>query len=299
MSQSDKVNIFWDPKGFELDSVGKKTYLRATDGDTPYISVPIRMLSIDTPEVHYPGNQKPSKHDSKLKQLADWIDQEKAPIRGGLAEYIYPKLASGKAGTLQENQGKEATIEFKKLLDQELTRPSGSKRKIFLYAAEEHFDSYGRLLAYMSPYYSSKELSTMPGEKRDTFNLKMVKSGWAAPFLIYPSLPKHLDLLRFQSVGKDAYENKKGAWQDPLTLTGYEFRMCVKLYNVTKKLVSGKKVTSSVRNGWVSRYCTDMTTCKIYYPWDYYKVEPYNRIFIWPEDVTEAVSKMNLSPPIK
>ena len=60
-----KLKIFWDPKGFELDTLGKKKYLKATDGDTPYVSTPIRMLSIDTPEVHYPGNQKPSKQDEK------------------------------------------------------------------------------------------------------------------------------------------------------------------------------------------------------------------------------------------
>jgi len=39
-----------------------------------------------------------------------------------------------------------------------------------------------------------------------------------------------------------------------------------------------------------------MTTREIFEPQDYYKVLPYNRIFIWPEDVTEAVGKMNLVP---
>lgn len=29
-----KVKLFWDPKEFEVDSLGKKQYLRATDGDT-------------------------------------------------------------------------------------------------------------------------------------------------------------------------------------------------------------------------------------------------------------------------
>ena len=52
-----QVKIFWDPRGFELDALGTKEYLKATDGDTPYVSILIRMLSIDTPEVYYPGNQ--------------------------------------------------------------------------------------------------------------------------------------------------------------------------------------------------------------------------------------------------
>ena len=74
-----EVAIFWDPKGFELDSLGNKKYLRATDGDTPYVSVSIRMLSIDTPEVHYPGNTKPSRQDDNLAQLAAWMKQGQSP----------------------------------------------------------------------------------------------------------------------------------------------------------------------------------------------------------------------------
>ena len=296
MSQNDKVGIFWDPKGFQLDSIGRKSYLRATDGDTPYVSVPIRMLSIDTPEVHYPGNQSPSKQDDRLKQLADWIEDGEAPINKDLGEFILPKIVTGAAGTLQKNQGEEASDHFKEMIDQDLTKPRGTKRKVFLHASEEHFDAYGRLLAYMSPQYSSKELATMPREKRSTFNLKMVESGWAAPFLIYPSIPRHSDLVRFQSGGRAAYQGKRGAWQDPLMLTGYEFRMCVKLYKVTKKLLNGAKMSSARRYGWISRYCADMTTKKVYYPQDYFKVDPYNRIFIWSKDVGEAVGMMNLSP---
>ena len=149
------VKIFWDPSGFELDSLGRKEYLRATDGDTPYVSVSIRMLSIDTPEVHYPGNQKPSKHDAKLAQLATWIDEGKAPLNAGLAEHLLPRLSTGTAGTLQEDQGESATEHFKLLLEQKLTRPNGKKRSVFLRVGDQPFDHYGRLLAYMSPSYSS------------------------------------------------------------------------------------------------------------------------------------------------
>ncbi len=38
-----------------------------------------------------------------------------------------------------------------------------------------------------------------------------------------------------QVVAKDACEDQKGAWADPEMLTGYEFRMCVRLYDITKK----------------------------------------------------------------
>jgi endonuclease YncB( thermonuclease family) len=292
-----KVKIFWDPRGFELDSLGQKEFIRITDGDTPYVSTAIRMLSIDTPEVHYPGNQKPSRHDANLAQLAVWIEQGKAPVSSGLAAELHPKLAAGNAGTLQENQGKKATDKFRELLNSRLTRPNGTKRRLKLNAADEHFDYYGRLLAYISPNYSAKELASMSLKQRATFNLLLVESGWAAAFPIYPSLPKYSDLLILQEAGKDALDNGKGAWADPLTLTGYEFRMCVKLYNITKKLVSGKKLSSRERAAWIERFCVDMTTRETFYPENYYKVAPYNRIFIWSKDVVEAVGKLNLLPP--
>jgi endonuclease YncB( thermonuclease family) len=287
------VKIFWDPQGFELDSLGKNKYLRATDGDTPYISVSIRMLSIDTPEVHYPGNSKPSKQDDNLKQLADWIDQGKTHISDDLRQYLIPKLESGQAGTLQEEQGVKATEELEKLLDEKLTKPNGKKRSVFVRAADEHFDQYGRLLAYMSPSFTSNELSTMTLEERSTFNLLMIKSGWAATFPIYPSIPKYDDLILLQKVAKNAYENNLGAWSDNKTLTGYEFRMCVRLHGITSNILSDK---STKKDSWVTRYCVDMTTREIFSPQDYHKVEPHNRIFIWPKDVSNAVGKMNLLP---
>jgi hypothetical protein len=98
-------------------------------------------------------------------------------------------------------------------------------------------------------------------------------------------------------MAKDAYDNKKGAWSDPMTLTGYEYRMFVRLHEIAKDLIDGKKLSSKERNSWIDRFCVDMTTKEIFYPQDYYKVAPYNRIFIWPEDVAEAVGKMNLVPP--
>jgi endonuclease YncB( thermonuclease family) len=287
------VKIFWDPQGFEVDSLGKKKYLRATDGDTPYISVSIRMLSIDTPEIHYPGNSKPSKQDDNLKDLADWIYRGKAPVSDELGQYLIPKLESGNAGKLQEEQGEEATKEFEKLLDEKLTKPNGKKRSVFVRASDDHFDQYGRLLAYMSPSYTNDELSLMTLEERSTFNLLMIKSGWAASFPIYPSIPKYIDLVLLQKIAKDAYENNYGAWANSKMLTGYEFRMCVRLHEITSKLITNKTVK---KDSWITRYCVDMTTREIFFPQDYHKVKPYNRIFVWPKDTSYAVGRMNLLP---
>lgn len=292
----DGVKIFWDPVGFELEYLGKKSYLGASDGDTPIISIPIRMLSIDTPEVHYPGNQKPSSWDNELAQLAVWIQEGRVPVNSGLGQYLYGKLASGTVGTLQEDQGKKAALKFQELLETKLTKPNGKKRKIYLRAADEAFDNYGRLLAYIAPCYTNKELKSKSRIERATFNLQMVQSGWAASFPIYPSIPRHEDLFRLQEAAKEAFDNKRGAWADSMMLTGYEFRMCVKLYKVTNKLVQGKRVSKSERDGWVTRFCVDMTKREIFYPQNYYKVPPYNRIFIWPKDAVEAIGRLNLLP---
>ena len=292
------VKIFWDPNGFELATLGDRNYLKTTDGDTPSVSIPIRMLSIDAPELHYPDNRPPSSQDKNLAQLAEWILAGKAPIKKELGKYLYPKLATFEAGTLHEEQGKKAKEHFEELLDKMLALPNGKKRNVFLRAADEHFDQYGRLLAYMAPNYSSKELATMSRKDRATFNHLMVESGWSATLLIYPSIPSYLDLVMLQESARDAYQKKRGAWSDPMTLTGYEYRMMVRLYEITKQIIEGKNISSKEQYSWIDRFCSDMTTKEIFYPQDYYLVEPYNRIFIWPEDVAESVGSMNLVPPL-
>ncbi len=166
----------------------------------------------------------------------------------------------------------------------------------FIRVADEPLDQSNRLLAYMSPYYTSRELASMSLRDRATFNLLMVESGWAATFPIYPSLPRYIDLVILQEVAKGAYDSTTGAWADPMMLTGYEYRMCVKLYRITRKLVDSESVSTRDRYGWIERYCVDMCTREIFGPQEYYQVAPYNRIFIWPNDVTEAVGKINLAP---
>ncbi len=291
-----KVNLFWNPAGFELDSLGTKQLTKISDGDTPQISFSIRMLSIDTPEVHYPGTQSPAKQDEKFAQLAQWIAQGKAPIDGALGEFLRPKLATGSAGTLQKQQGDLATKAFQDLLDAKLTKPNGRKRSVFLRTADEKFDQYGRVLAYVAPSYEPEELVGMTPVQRATFNLLMIENGWAAPFPIFPSLPRYSDLVLFQSVAEAASVQKRGTYANPLSLTGYEFRMCVRLWEVTNDLDKGKKLSESERSSWIERFCVDMTTRQIYFPQDYYKVEPFNRVFIWPKDANDAVGKLNLTP---
>ncbi len=296
--RSLRVQLFWDPSGQELDAIGTKRYLRCLDGDTPYVAMNIRLLSIDTPEVHYPGRKKTSSWDEALAQLAEWIWKGAAPIDAGLAEYLYPKLATGRAGSWQEEQGQKARAFLERLIRERLYDEGRRRRprSVFLRVAEEPFDRYGRLLVYMAPYYTPEERAGMDRRQRATLNLLMVEAGWAAPFPIFPNLPRHEDLELLREVAEEAYRQRRGIWQEPNGLTGYEFRMSVRLYEVTERLMNGARMSETERSGWISRYCVDMTTREIFYPQRYFRVPPYHRVFVRPEDVNRAVSQLNLVP---
>lgn len=292
-----KLKIFWQPEGMTLDSIGAKRYQRHSDGDTPVVATSIRMLSIDTPEVHYPtGTSSPASQDANLVQLAGWLTAGKAPVSGALAAHLAPRLATGDAGTRQARQGEEASNAFQQLVDTRLRRPSGTMRDLFVRTADQPFDEYGRLLAYIAPNYSTRELASMTREERATFNLLMVESGWGAPFIIYPSIPNQADLELFNTAADEAVTQGKGAWADPLVLTGYEFRMVYKLWTVTSRLEKGEKLSEKERNSWISRWCADMTTGLLHEPQEYFRVRPQDRLFIWPQDVREAVASLNLTP---
>ena len=219
-----------------------------------------------------------------------------APVAADFAAYLHPKLADGRAGTRQKQQSEAATTAFQRLLDERLMRPFGRRRSLFLRAGDERFDQYGRLLAYIAPTYSESERAEMSYAQRATFNLLMVEEGWAASFPIYPSLPKYRDLVMLHDAAETAFVQNKGAWAEANMLTGYEFRMAYKLWQITQRLVRGEKLSGRERNAWIERYCTDMTTREVVEPERYYRIPPYNRVFIWPRDVNDAVGKLNLEP---
>ncbi|WP_394971546.1 thermonuclease family protein [uncultured Croceitalea sp.] len=287
-----EIPIFWDPKGIELNQLGKKSKSGdPADGDTPYVRMPIRMLGIDTPETSYLGGENTANNKlAELKSLLEtgnydaWIDSD-------LKAILLPKLLN--AGTLQITQGLAAKDFFKQLMNQRLTKPNGNNRSLFVRSADEHFDRYGRLLAYVAPSYTKTELSSVTFDERKTFNLLLLESGWASSILIYPNLPKNSDLRLAREGTKAAFENGLGAWNTPKMLTAYEYRMCMKLYSQCKKAKASEGFFIK-ESSWVQRYCVDMTTLKIYNPQRYHKVKPYDRLFIWGDDIRKAVGELNL-----
>lgn len=293
---TEKTEILWTTAGINLPSLGSRSLVDVSDGDTPNIRMPIRMLSIDTPEVTAKSAERAAQIDQQFLELVGWIRAGQAPVSKAFADYLLPKLETGQAGSLQFTQGKSASSFYKNKINERLTRPSGSKRKLFIRAPEEPFDNYGRLLAYVAPSYSAKELKGMSRRERATFNLNLVESGWAAPFILFPNIPGELDLPLFLEAAEEAQETGAGQYSNPLSLPGYEYRMCEKLYRITKKKLSGESLSYPDMLGWRSRYCADMRTRRLYGPESYFSVPAPYRIWIWPDDVQSAIGMLNLIP---
>ncbi len=292
----DSVEILWTPAGQNLPSLGSKSLVDVSDGDTPNIRMPIRMLSIDTPEVTAKSSNGADNINQEFLQLAEWMEQGKAPVTNAFRDHILPKLQSGSAGTLQFEQGQQASEFFKTKSDERLTRPSGSKRKLFLRSADSPFDNFGRLLAYAAPSYSQSERAQMSRKERATFNLDLIESGWAMPFVLFPSIPGELDLPLFLEAAVAAQDAEQGQYADALFLPAYEYRMCEKLHGITEKLISGQDLSFPDQLKWRSRYCADMRSREVFGPESYMGIpEPY-RLWIWPDDVQKAIGMLNLIP---
>lgn len=293
----DPVQIFWSPSGMTMPSLGTQPLVDIHDGDTPNIRMPVRMLSIDTPETTAGSEQGAQRVDQRLAQLAQWIQQRPAdvPISQRLAEFLLPKIVTGKAGTLQFTQGTGAAAFAKSNAAQRLTKPSGEQRTLFIRTSEAPFDDNGRLLAYLAPNYTKAERDAMTLEQRSTFNLDMIRAGWAAPFILYPSIPGESDLPLFLRTAAEAAGAGSEIWGNPATLLAYEYRMVEKLYGIAKKIIEDRTPPAD-RWAWRERYCVDMRTRVLVGPEDYFDIDPVYRLWIWPADVRDAVAKLNLTP---
>ncbi|MEN4478748.1 thermonuclease family protein [Mycolicibacterium cosmeticum] len=280
-----------------MSDIDTKSLVDIHDGDTPSIKMPVRMLSIDTPETTAGSADGARRVDDKFAQLAAWIKERPAdvPVTARFADYLLPKIASGNAGTLQFTQGTAAADFAKANAAERLTRPNGTQRTLFVRTAEAPFDANGRLLAYLAPNFSKAEVASMSREQRSTFNLDMVRAGWAVPFIIYPSIPGELDLPLILDAAEEAMLARRGIWAQPETMPAYEYRSVERLYAVAKSIiVDGQPAVEPF--GWRERYCVDMRTRVIFGPEDYFEIDPIYRLWIWPADVHLAVSTLNLTP---
>jgi hypothetical protein len=66
-----------------------------------------------------------------------------------------------------------------------------AQRPVATIPTGEVIDRYGRMLPYLAPWFSGGASDPLPpwdDAARPTFNLDMVAGGWAAPFMVFPSL---------------------------------------------------------------------------------------------------------------
>lgn len=293
------IKIVWLPDGQNIDTLGTKQLVDIGDGDTPSVRTNVRMLSIDAPEKP-DSDWKPEtlvRHSAEFAALPDWLKARRPAIMSpDLLAKLEPKLTRARSAEVHYEQGIASRDWFVAQAKRRLAKDDGTERTLFIRAAEEKFDGFGRLLAYVAPNYTEKERMTMTRLERSTFNFDLVESGHAASFIIYPSIPGHLDLAPFIAAAQKAVETKAGAWSDDLCLTGYEFRMCRRLVSLMRAVEAGDEIAPARWTNWVERYCCDISTAELFAPQDYHLVEPWNRLFIWPKDVRRARSDLGLVP---
>ena len=263
---------------------------RVSDGDTPVIEQPIRMVSIDTPEkAGYAGNpliSQPKLDICKSRLENGFYDDIPSKLRG----YFIQKLTDN-AAEKHVSAGYDATIQFEKALDSRLIRNNGSRRNLATIPAGEFIDPFGRLLAYIAPWFSGSNSDPLPPKndpQRRTFNLEMVENGWAAIFPIYPSLPKNEDFNIIIKAAEDAWSKQKGIWEvyGKDVLLAYEFRACVKLGTAGS---AGEGIDKAFQ-----RYCVDLRDKTVKGKFGFYDIPPPYRMWIWEKDLSEAIQNLDL-----
>jgi len=271
----------------ETRRAAPRKLLRASDGDTPVIEQPIRMVSCDTPEKSgYAGRAATAqrKLDTCRERLeGDFYKALPKTLRGYLIDKLDPAAAERHI-----TAGEAASAAFDAMLEDRLTRPDGVKRSLAIVPTGQLVDTYGRLLAYFAPFFGANELPPRDDPRRRTFNLDMVAAGWAASFPIYPSLPSNADLAVLAADAEAAWKKKRGAWKafGRSLLVGYEYRMCIKL-GMAKTAAEG--LTSAFE-----RSCVDLRTMKDLGPHGFHEIAPPYRLWYWLSEAKKPRADLGL-----
>jgi endonuclease YncB( thermonuclease family) len=168
----------------------------AHDGDTVFAralaNISIRFLGVDTPEVAFnlPGDDNPTpignpKWEAFLADpFADWPDAKQ-----DLGTDLYTFLVDRTGPATATNHADHAKIgedKLEELISADVATFAGndnSKFIFFLRYCKEVIDRYGRLLAYLTVNVRN------PADAPDlSYNEKMLESGMAAPYFIWPNL---------------------------------------------------------------------------------------------------------------
>ncbi|MFG2003716.1 thermonuclease family protein [Spirillospora sp. NPDC048911] len=266
--------------------------IRTSDGDTPVVEQPIRMVSVDTPEkAGYAGVPATAqlKLDRTRTRLTDGTFEHLIPA--GLREHLLSRLTPHAAED-HITAGNRASAFFEALQERRLTTPGGTRRRTAVIPTGELIDRYGRLLAYIAPWFAGKGDPVPPRDHPDrrTFNLDMVAAGWGAMFLIYPSIPRDPDLKVLVQDAETAWNERRGAWADfgERLLLAYEYRACIKLGD--QKLPDP---AAAVKDAY-QRICVDLRDLRMVGEFGYHEVPPHRRLWIWKDDLNQAREDLKL-----
>jgi endonuclease YncB( thermonuclease family) len=263
-----------------------------SDGDTPVIDQPVRMVSVDTPEKPGYAGLPPTAQATLDRCRTRLEDGTYHALPQGLRDYLLGRLTAD-AAERHIGAGLQATAEFERLQLLRLTRADGQRRKVAVIPTGELIDRYGRLLAYLAPWFTGSQADPLPPRDdpaRRTFNLDMVASGWGALFVIYPSLPGNEDLNLLLTEAEAAWTERRGAWQafGEDVLLGYEYRAAIKL---------GRKQLGDPADAIADAYqrlCVDLRDLRLVGKYDYFPVPPSQRLWIWEDDLDQARRDLDL-----
>lgn len=263
-----------------LATADQPGFVSATDGDTPTVQMPIRMLGMDAPELHYGGAtaERPDRFDAAF---ASFLAGPGKDLDAGLRAHLAPRL-DATACSRHIEAGRQAAAHYQAIVEQRLRRVSATSgkplqpRKLFTMVSEQVFDARGRMLAYVAPATTKQERAALPPEKRPTFNLQMMQDGHATSLVIYPNLPKPDDLLLVRAAMVSAKRRKRGIWASPVpVLHAFEFRWIV-------DVILGKRKAPD-------RFCADIRNGKLYPPQRYHEVPAPERIWFFERDLGAAL----------
>lgn len=276
------------------------------DGDTPQITQPIRLVSVDTPEKESVAG-KPATAQKKLnvtrKRIEDGLFGDL--LEDGLAAYLLKKLTED-AAERHIAAGHGASDAFQELLDKRAPRNAQQKRSLAVMPTGEIIDRYGRMLAYVAPWLAKPKEVPIGDPRRATFNLNLIESGWGAFFPIYPSLPKTADLKLAVAAAETAWKKKKGQWSkgNADLLLAYEYRAVVKLAAKPEKGSFAAGATAAAKKAAAAdllgkafqRVCVDIRTAGMRGLQGFHAIEPPARLWVWQTDLERAVKDMGLKP---
>ena len=253
----------------------------------------MRLVSFDTPEkAAYAGNS--SRIQPKLNACRDRLANgfyDALPRE--LRDYFLDKLAVADAARRHIEAGDQASAEFDRMLAARLTLPSGELRKVAVIPTGEVVDAFGRLLAYVAPWFAGPPHDPLPPRddpRRRTLNLDMIANGWAAFFPVYPSLPRNPDMNLAIAAAEAAGYQQRGAWaaNGPRFLLGYEYRACIKLADAPS---AADGISEAFR-----RHCVDLRTLRNVGTHGFWDVPPCYRLWLWEEDLAQATDDLGLLP---